>query len=155
MRGAASPRWVLILAMSVWALAATLQGVAPIVSALIPNPGSEVRASEIEVAGHRLATCAHHPQGCPAKCLCPKTGFVGDESSQASGSSSGHDRLSAGATWMPCSEARSVAAPEFSVFLPVLPSIISVTIESNTFAPDAPALPRAAAAAPPAKIPIV
>jgi len=162
MRSPLRQRGILVLAMSLWGLAALMQGLAPALSAFVPEAAessesaslSPVEAAAIHSKHHRLAICPHHPQGCPAKCLCPKTGFVDDEEPEV-GTFSRPARLFDGTAWVECEESRAAVSPVFAVYLPEVQEDWVVTVVSNTVSPEAPAWPRAAALAPPAKVPIV
>jgi hypothetical protein len=136
----------------------------PLLSAFIPEPKSEVEVHAIEAPSEAHAgTCHHHPQGCPADCFCPKTGFVGEEvSASPVEPGEGAVRVTSGATshlvetsWVECSETRAAAAPAFAVYLPEPAREIAVFETSETFVISQPACARDRLRAPPAKIPIV
>ena len=160
MRQAFRKRWITGLTASLWFSAALLQGIAPALSAFIPAHKTEAEAAAIDLGdSHRQEACHHHPQGCPADCFCPKTGFVGEETSGnpdpfGSGGGAAGVRLHETA-WVECSEARAVSTPVFAVYLPESGRGIPVFDISESLVTRAQATVRAVFRAPPAKIPIV
>jgi hypothetical protein len=143
MRRGFQKRWVTVFTALLWFSAAGLQGLAPALSAFLV---------------HHVATCSHHPEGCPAQCLCPKTGFAGDEESVSPdpseiGALSLEARLHETA-WVECSEARAASAPVFAVYLPEAVVQARWVEPSSPFPRAEPASARGVLPAPPAKIPI-
>ena len=152
MRGIFRRQWVRVLAITLWVSAAALQGLAPAVSAFVSAPETEVQAAAIHLSGHGSPTCTHHPEGCPAHCLCPKTGFVGAGVSEQKAGAPGARLYES--SWVECSESRAVSAPVFAVYLPAFAGEISVAPLSETRVTAAAARPRGAFLLPPAKVPI-
>lgn len=153
-------RWVTVFVASLWLSAALLHGFAPTLSAFIFKPKNEVAAQAIDMTGaHRQGTCHHHPQGCPSDCLCPKTGFVGEEVSE-SHPEPGLQGAPVAArlmetSWVECSESRAASSPTFVVYLAEPTREISVFEISEALVIPPPASARAGLRAPPTKIPIV
>ena len=154
MRDTFQKRWVTIFAASLWILAASVQSLAPALTAFIPAPETEVEAAAIQMDSHRQGTCNHHPQGCPADCLCPKTGFVGEKVSKTPEHPGVADARLTGTSWVECSEARGMTAPSFAVYLPEAAREIRIFEISEPFVTPAPAPAREGLRAPPAKVPI-
>jgi hypothetical protein len=155
MRQGFRKRGLTIFAASLWAFAALLQGFAPALSDLVPEPRTEVRARAIDKEGSfRQGICNHHPQGCPADCFCPKTGFVEDAISENPGPSGVPGALLAETSWAECSETRAAAAPAFAVYLAEPAREIPVAEASASLVLHDPAPARSVFRAPPAKVPI-
>jgi hypothetical protein len=155
MRQGFRKRWATIFAASLWAFAALLQGLTPALSAFIPGPKTEIEAQAIDREGaRRQGICDHHPQGCPADCFCPKTGFVDEAVSEDSGPSSTPEARLTEASWVECSETRAASAPAFAVYLPET-SVEAPLFESPESSIRAePVSAREVARARPAKVPI-
>lgn len=142
---------------SLWILAASVQSLAPLLSAFIPGPQTMVEAQAIEADAHRREICKHHPQGCPADCFCPKTGFVEEDASAR------HEARDAGAgrlretAWAECSESRASegGAPSSVVYLAPPRAEGFLSDVSEGLPPSVGESPRRMLRAPPAKIPIV
>jgi hypothetical protein len=157
MRGIFQKRGALAFLASLWIFAASVQSLAPMLSAFISGPETAVAAQAIEAGSPRQGICKHHPQGCPADCFCPKTGFVEEEASaRAEPLDSGAGRLRE-TTWAECSESRASkgGAPSSVVYLPPLRAEGFLLDVSENLRPSAGELPRAMLRAAPAKIPIV
>jgi hypothetical protein len=116
---------------------------------------SPVAAAAI-TTGPSLETCAHHPDGCPKSCLCPKT-HVHPESETGSvdAQAARYGSVLGETSWTTCNDEGSPSvSPVFAVFLtepafqvPNLQTTGSLTCSGTP-------VPRAVPSAPPQKIPI-
>jgi hypothetical protein len=147
MRRIFQKRWLTLLMAVAWFSAAAIQDLAPALSALVPETKTGVEAAVIEMPGKEHATCHHHPQGCPANCLCAKT-TVPVEDARA-------DILSGDPAWVECSEARAVSAPAFAVYLPEIYSPARLFESSEAFATPGSARARDPFRSAPFKVPLV
>jgi hypothetical protein len=155
MRGLFRKRWLTVFTASLWISAALLQGLAPALSPFIPGPETEVQASAIDPdESSRQGICNHHPQGCPADCFCPKTGFVDEPVAEGSGPSGTPDARLTEPSWVECSETRAASAPVFAVYLPQAPPGVPWFESSESIVRAGPVFALEVARARPAKVPI-